>query len=371
MAKKRTTRRGPSPVIKQRLAACRAKMKKAGFSAFLVTNRPDQVYLTGFTGEDGGVLITAKDLCLLTDSRFQTSRKMEAPWAKAVFRKFTLEDELGKLAKKLRLRKLGIQPDYVPLATCSVFRKAVKPTKVVAAPNLVGDLRLHKDNYELKMIRASLRVAEKAFLKTIRRIRVGQTELEIAARLEYEMKVLGSSRPSFETIVAEGLNAALPHAFPGKRKVRRGSHILIDWGAYLSWYCSDLTRVVFVGRVPPRIREIYEIVLEAQLKAIEALRPGARMCDVDAVARKHIKKAGYGRYFGHGLGHGLGIDIHEAPSLSWRSKAELEPGMVVTVEPGIYLPGVGGVRLEDDVVVTQRGCRVLSGLTKEINELVV
>jgi len=371
MAKKRVSRRGPSPTIKRRLEACRARMRKEGISAFLVTNRPDQWYLTGFTGEDGGVLITKKDVCLLTDSRFQTSRRKEAPWAKAVFRKFTNEQELGKLAKKLRFRKLAIQPEYLPLGTCNAFRKAVKPAKVVAAPNIVGDLRLHKDAAELKLLRASISIAEKAFLRTIRKIRVGHTELDIAARLEYEMKVLGSSRPGFETIVAEGPNAALPHAFPGKRKVRKGSHIIIDWGAYVGWYCSDLTRVVFVDRVPRKIRELYGIALEAQLRGIEAIRPGARMCDVDAVARKWIKKAGYGKYFGHGLGHGLGIDVHEAPSLSWRSTAELEPGMVVTVEPGIYVPGVGGVRIEDDVLVTEKACRVLSSLTKDLDELVV
>lgn len=344
-------------------------MKSAGIPAFLITNRADQFYLTGFTGEDGGALITPRDVYLLTDSRFATSSKQEAPWAKRIFRKFTLEQELEKLARKLRMRKLGIQPEHLPVATCAAYRKAVRPARVVAAPDILGSMRKRKGPEEIPLFRTAIRVAEKAFLNTIRTIRVGQTEREIAARLEYEMALLGAERPAFDSIVAEGANAALPHAVPGKRKVKKGSHILLDWGARCDWYCSDLTRVVFMGRPPRRILEIYKITLEAQLTGIDAIRPGARMCDVDAVARSHIKRAGYGRYFGHGLGHGLGLEVHEAPSLSWRSTAELEPGMVVTVEPGIYLPGVGGVRIEDDVLVTERGCRVLSGLTKDPNAL--
>ncbi len=346
-------------------------MKRAQIPALLITNRPDQIYMTGFSGEDGGVLITSREVYLLTDSRFETSSKAEAPWARAIFRKMTIQQELEKLAKKLRMRKLGIQAQHLPLAACNAYRRAVRPAKVVAAPDIPGSLRTIKKADELPMFRKAIRVAEEAFLKTIRTIRVGQTERAIAARLEYEMALLGSDRAAFGSIVAEGANAALPHAFPGERKIKKGSHVLLDWGAQCDWYCSDLTRVVFVDRVPKKIREIYGITLEAQLASIDAIRPGERMCDVDAVARNLIKRAGYGRFFGHGLGHGLGMDVHEAPSLSWRSTAKLEAGMVVTVEPGIYLPGVGGVRIEDDVIVTDRGCRVLSSVTKDIDELIL
>jgi Xaa-Pro aminopeptidase len=210
----------------------------------------------------------------------------------------------------------------------------------------------------------SLRVAEEAFQAMRKSVRVGQTELELAARLEYEMKRRGSSQPAFPTICAEGPNAALPHAQPGPRKVKRGSAILFDWGATVGGYCSDLTRMLFVGSIPRKVGELYGVALEAQERAIAAIRPGRRMCDIDAVARDCITDAGYGKEFGHGLGHGLGLNVHEAPSLSWRSKEKLEAGMVVTVEPGIYLPGVGGVRIEDDVVVTSTGSRVLSRLGK-------
>ena len=186
-----------------------------------------------------------------------------------------------------------------------------------------------------------------------------------------DRKRRGASCPSFATICAEGRNAALPHAHPGTRKVKKGSSILFDWGARVGMYCSDLTRMIFVGSIPEKIGAIYKVVLDAQMSAIAAIKPGRRMCDIDAVARECVKKAGYGEYFNHGLGHGLGLDVHEAPSVSWRSDAKLKVDMLVTVEPGIYLPGVGGVRIEDDVVVTRTGCRVLSRLSKKIEDAVI
>ncbi|MGB2985984.1 MAG: M24 family metallopeptidase, partial [Phycisphaerae bacterium] len=189
--------------------------------------------------------------------------------------------------------------------------------------------------------------------------------------LEYEMKKRGSSEPAFTTICAEGPNAALPHAYPGKRKVKLGGAILLDWGARIDGYCSDLTRMIFVGSIPRKLGEVYRIVLEAQMRAIAGIRPGERMCDVDAIARNFIAEAGYADEFNHGLGHGLGMEVHEAPALSWRSKEKLEAGMVVTVEPGIYLSGVGGVRIEDDVIVTPTGCRVLSRLSKKLEDAVI
>jgi Xaa-Pro aminopeptidase len=241
----------------------------------------------------------------------------------------------------------------------------------VKAPSITTKLRRVKSPSELTVLRKSIRVAEEAFTEMVKTIRVGQTEREMAARLEYEMKRRGASGPSFPTICAEGPNAALPHAVPGSRKVKRGGAVLFDWGARVGGYCSDLTRMVFVGSIPPKLKAVYGIVLEAQQRAIAGLHPGARMCDVDAIARNHIKEAGYGDAFNHGLGHGLGLDIHEAPSLSWRSKEKLEAGMVVTVEPGIYLPGVGGIRIEDDVLVTPKGCRVLTRVGRELDDAVI
>jgi Xaa-Pro aminopeptidase len=361
----------PSPIIADRIQRCRAEMKKKKVAGYLITNRADHYYLAGFSGEDSALLVTRKDVWVISDGRFEESIAKECPWAKVSLRKGLLPGEIGAVCKRARLKKVSVQTDHLTLDDYAAIRKAARPIQLAKAPPIVNGMRLRKDRDELRVLGRAIRVAEEAFEATRRSIRVGQTEQEMAARLEYEMAKRGSTGPAFPSIVAEGPNAALPHAVPGKRKVRTGSAILFDWGATVGFYRSDLTRMVFVGRIPPKIRKIYDIVLQAQKKAIAAVRPGERMCDVDAVARDYIADAGYGDKFGHGLGHGLGIDVHEAPSLSWRSDQKLEPGMVVTVEPGIYLPGVGGVRIEDDVLVTPTGRRILTHFPKEIDSAVV
>jgi Xaa-Pro aminopeptidase len=361
----------PSVVVAARLRRCRAAMKKNRISAYLVTRRNDHYYLAGFSGEDSALLVTRTAVWVVSDGRFEASIQKECPWASVTLRKGQLADEIGKVCKRLRLRSVAVQHDHLTLEEHAAIKKAVRPCRLTEAPPIVNDMRLLKQPEDLKVMAKAIRVAEQAFKAMRATIRVGQTEQEMAARLEYEMARRGSTGPAFPSIVAEGPTAALPHAVPGKRKVRRGSMILFDWGATVDFYRSDLTRVLFVGSIPPKIAEIYEIVLAAQKKAIAAIRPGARMCDIDAVARDSISAGGYGEQFGHGLGHGLGMDVHEAPSLSWRSDAKLKVGMVVTVEPGIYLPGLGGVRIEDDILVTARGAKVLSHLPKNIGSAVV
>jgi len=353
------------------LACCRGEMKKHRIAALLITNRSDHFYLTGFNGEDSAALITARDVHVITDGRFDESAKQEAPWAKKWLRKETLIEEIGQVVARLRLRALFVQQEKLTVADHAALKRAVRTVRLQEAPPLAQQMRRLKSSSESRLLQKAIRIAEDAFVETIRGIRLGMTELELAARLEYEMKRRGATGLSFPTICAEGLNAALPHAEPGGRKVRPGSAILFDWGARWHGYCSDLTRVVFVGSIRPTLREVYRLVLEAQKRAIQAIRPGRRMCDVDAVARDYIAAAGFGKEFNHGLGHGLGLNVHEAPSLSWRSDEKLAAGMVVTVEPGVYLPGVGGVRIEDDVLVTKGGSRVLSRLDKRLESAVL
>lgn len=363
--------KGPSDIIKGRIARCRRAMTKRRIKAFLITSRTDQYYLTGFTGEDSALLITPQKVHVITDNRFEQSLNQECPWAQRWLRRQQLTDEVGNVCKQLKLRSLAVQPSNMTLADHAALKKQAGRTRLVLAPPILADMRSIKDAAELATMRKAIKVAQDAFETMRRTIRIGQTEREMAARLEYEMQKLGAAGPSFATICAEGPNAALPHAFPGRRKVKKGSAILFDWGAKVDFYCSDLTRMVFVDSIPKRLGEVYGVVLEAQQRAIAGLRPGARMCDIDAIARTHIGDAGYGEYFGHGLGHGLGLNVHEAPSLSWRSKQKLEAGMLVTVEPGIYLPGVGGVRIEDDVLITAKGRRVLSRLDKTLEGAVL
>ena len=360
-----------SPVIADRLKRCRRKLAKGGVSAFLITNPVDYYYLTGFTGEDSAVLVTAGDVHMISDGRFDETLNHECPWATKWLRKGSLNAEIGSVLGKLKIKSPGVQTDHLTVADHAEIKKLGKLRQPKAAPPVIAEMRRIKERSELTVMGKALRIAEEAFMATCAAFRIGQTELELAARIEFEMKTRGASGPAFPTIVAEGPNAARPHAHPGQRKVKLGSAVLFDWGAKVNGYRSDLTRMVFIGRIPPRLGEVYRIVLDAQMRAIKAIRPGVKMCDVDAVARKAIAEAGYAKAFNHGLGHGLGLDVHEPPSLSWRSEEKLVAGMVVTVEPGIYLPGIGGVRIEDDVLVTPTGCRVLSRLPKRLDEAVV
>ncbi len=366
-----TKKHKPSATIAGRLKRCRKRMKAARVGAYLITNPADYFYLCGFTGEDSAVLITPSGVHLISDGRFDESINQECPWAKKWMRRGLLNPEIATVCRALKVTSLAVQTDSMSVDTFKEIQKLGKLRTLKSAPPILAEMRCYKEPDELGVMRKALRNAEEAFEAMRATIRVGQTELEMAARLEYEMKRRGASGPSFPTICAEGPNAALPHAHPGRRKVKRGSAILFDWGAVVGGYCSDLTRMVFVGSIPAKIGEVYGIVLEAQQRAIRGIRPGVRMCDVDAIARDWIADAGYREAFNHGLGHGLGIDVHEPPSLSWRSKQQLEAGMVVTVEPGIYLPGVGGVRIEDDVLVTPTGRRVMSRLSTRIEDAVI
>lgn len=361
----------PPAHIAARLERCREQMGIGKVQGYLLTNRMDSFYLTGCTAEDSALLITGRQVRIISDGRFQDSIEAECPWIAKDIRRGSLVEEIGKVCGRLRLSSLAIQGDVVSVATQASLRKACKPAKLIVAPPIVNRLRCIKDDFEITQIEAACRVAEAAFAAMRRSIRVGQTEQAIAARLEYEMMKRGASEAAFGSIVAEGANAALPHAFPGDRRVKAGSLLLVDWGACVGFYRSDLTRVVGIRRMPPRIARIYRIVLEAQEKAIAAIRPGIRGRDVDAVARAHIRKSGFGKEFSHGLGHGLGLDVHEPPRLGRLSDDLLEAGMVVTVEPGIYIKGVGGVRIEDDVLVTAEGARVLSCLSKDLASAIV
>ncbi len=350
----------PALHIQNRLSRCRRMMAQHKVPAYLITNRMDQIYLTGFVGEDGAVLITPKDVYVCTDGRFEGEARQQIPWAKVSMRMGSLEVDLAKVTAQAKIRRMCFQPDYLSYLMLGDVKKACKGAKLEPAPPIVNQMRICKDDVEIKSLEQAIRVAEGAFAAVRKQIRVGMTELEIAAKIEYEMKCRGAIEPSFRTIVAEGSNAAIAHAQPGTRKVGKNSLILVDWGARVDFYCSDLTRCWFMGTPHSTLLKLYEIVLEAQQRAIRAIAPGKRACDIDAVAREHIKAAGYGERFGHGLGHGLGLDIHESPRLKYGFNDILKPGMVVTVEPGIYLPNLGGIRIEDDVIITAHGCRVLT-----------
>lgn len=360
----------PSETILSRLAACRVKIQQKSVDGYLITSRVDQYYLTGFDGEDGATLVLPGHVYLFTDGRF-LEEAAAVPWARTVIRKQGLTAEIARVLRRHRVGRLGFQPEVMTVQTHAAMRKALRPAKLVALPHLASGLRMRKDPTEVACIEKAIHVAQDAYRATLRRLRIGWTEKALAACLQHEMIRRGAEAPSFPIIVAEGSNAARPHAVPGDRKIRRGSAVLIDWGATVAHYRSDLTRVVFIRKIPPRFRRMYEQVLAAQEAGIAAIGPGVRMCDVDGAARRRLRKAGMDKAFSHSLGHGLGMDIHEAPRLARQAKENLEPGMVVTVEPGVYYAGIGGVRIEDVVLVTDTGHRVLSSLPKDLDSAVI
>lgn len=356
-----------------RITTLQRRMADWQVDALLIVHPVDIRYLTGFVGDDSWALVRSRSrqVHVLSDFRFQEQIEREAPRVTAIIRRKSLADELKKLADRLKLRRIGLQAQHVTLAQRRQLAKALGAAALKEVDDGLVMQRAVKDAAETRTITRAIRIAQDAFAAVLATLEPGQTEQQVAARLEYEMRCRGASGASFPVIVAADANASLPHAIPGKRKIRKGGTILFDWGAVVDGYCSDLTRVVALGRMPKRIAEVYDIVLEAQAAAIAAIKPGKALKDIDKVARDIITRAGYGPRFGHSLGHGIGLEIHEQPTLASRAAGELKPGHVVTVEPGIYLPGVGGVRIEDDVLVTPRGARVLSSLPRDRRSAII
>jgi len=350
------------PPYRQRLAALRAEIAKRELDGYLILSRMDQYWLTGFTGEDGLVLVTRRNVVLLTDGRFDEAADLQAPFAQKVLRKQRTPEVNAAIIRRYRPGRLGFDPAQMSLADYEALKKHVRPTRLVPVAGTVPAMRVCKDDGEVKATRRAIEVAQEAFERVRRWIRPGRTEREVAARLEYEMRNLGAQGASFPSIVAFGRNSSLPHYEPGDVRLKKGDWILVDWGARVGWYGSDLTRMIWPARPPRRMVEINQVVREAHDKAIAAARPGMTCHELDRVAREHIASRGYGPQFNHALGHGLGLDVHEGPRVGKDTQTVLQPGMIVTIEPGVYLPGVGGVRIEDDVLITKNGCKVLTSL---------
>ncbi|MGN6370825.1 MAG: M24 family metallopeptidase [Phycisphaerae bacterium] len=362
--------RTPEPYLAARVEKVRAAMKAAKLPALLVTNFVDVSWLTGFEGDDSYAILTRDNLLLISDSRYEEQITREAAWVNTVMRKKSILDEVAKQVKKLSLPSLGVQSESLTLKSHNslqdLLKKARVRTRLTPIAEIINKPRQIKDEHEIAIMEEAIRIAEGAFVAVKQQLKAGQSENEIAGLLGFEMRRRGALNSSFDSIVGAQANGSLPHYRPGNTKLTANSPLLVDWGARFKGYCSDLTRCLFFGHVAPQMREIYKVVLEAQLAAIASIKPGAHGKKVDKAARDVITRAGYGEKFGHGTGHGLGRDIHESISLSKLSTTVLEPGMVVTVEPGIYLPGIGGVRIEDDVLVTRTGHRVLSSLPKDL-----
>ncbi len=361
----------PKAYLSSRQETVRAAMNKLNLDGLLLTLPADLAYLTNFTGDDSIGLVTAGDIRLVTDFRYKEQVEKEAGWLKVVLREGKMDAALAETILGAKVKRVGFEANRATFGQIHALDAAIKKkarkeaVQLVPLEDVLVNLRKVKDDHEVGLIRKSAAIAEEAFTATREAIEAGQTENYLAGLLVFELRGRGASDASFPVIVAAGANSSLPHYRPGEALVRDDQPLLFDWGAIYQGYCSDITRTLMLGRVNGKIKQIYKIVLEAQEAAIAFLRPGVTTQQADRVARDVIDKAGYKDQFGHGLGHGIGREIHELPTLRRTGgDEELQPGMMVTVEPGIYLPGEGGVRIEDDVLITHSGCEVLTTLDK-------
>ncbi|WP_372812945.1 M24 family metallopeptidase [Paenibacillus sp.] len=350
----------------QRINRLRSIMEKQGLQALLITNATNRMYMTGFTGSAGYVLITGQRAVLLTDFRYMTQAPQQAIGYEVVEHAPNPMVTILDILTGAGLRKLGFEQQDLTYASYVSYGKALNGIDLVPTDKLVETLRLIKDDTEIAIMQAAADLADRTFSHILGLLKPGLKEKDIALEIEMFVRKHGAASTSFETIVASGERSALPHGKASDRVIGTDEFVKLDFGAYYQGYCSDITRTVVLGKPADKHREIYGIVLEAQLEALSRIRPGMTGREADAVARDVIKRHGYGDFFGHGTGHGLGMEIHEAPRLSVQGDIVLEPGMVVTVEPGIYLPGFGGVRIEDDIVITENGNRRLTQSSKDL-----
>ncbi len=346
-----------------RLVKLREKMQSENLDAFVVSSPENRRYMSGFTGTSAMLLVLLDKAYLLTDFRYITQATKQAPEFEVVDAGSDFFSSIKDLASEAR--RIGFEEDYTTYALYLKLKDAVSKAELLEKANLLTGLRSVKEPEELDKIRQAVKIADDAFAHILKFVEIGQTEEEISLELEFNMRKAGASGGSFDFIVASGWRGSMPHGVASSKTLQRGELLTMDFGAVYQGYCSDITRTFAVGEPDEKQQEIYDIVLKANKAAIAAIKPGLMGKEVDAVARQIIEEAGYGNYFGHGLGHSVGLAIHESPRFSLREEQIIEPGMVITVEPGIYLPDWGGVRIEDMIVVTENGCEVLTQAPKE------
>lgn len=354
----------------KRINDLRSQCRKHNLDGVIVTHADHVRYLTGFTGSNGLLALCGSTADFLTDSRYTIQARQEVSGARVTTVVGGLIDSL-KAVPSLggKNHRFGINAEYLTLANMDRMRKALPEALLVSSDYLFAELGWVKDKEEIANIRKAVTISDEAFRRILPLIKPGVGENELAAEMEYQMIMLGSEKPAFETIVASGPRSAMPHGIASHRKVRQGEFITFDFGATINGYVSDITRTVVVGKASPRHKHIYNWVLKAQMAGIRKIRAGVMAREVDKACRTIINRSGHGKTFGHGTGHGIGFFIHVGPRLSALSNDKLLSNNVITVEPGIYITGWGGVRIEDDVLVTPKGGEVLNRAEKKLLEL--
>jgi Xaa-Pro aminopeptidase len=356
--------------MRNRLKRLQGILTKENLDFLLVSFLPHIRYLSGYSGTNGLILASPKSCVFLTDFRYKDQAAQQVKNMKVTVVDRELFSALANLPQlKAKRAKLGFEANYLNCKVYRSLRSLLPECLLVPTEKLVESLTIIKDKGEVEKIRRAVRITDLAFSGILDSIRPGTSELDVAAELEYRMKKQGSSTPYYQTIVASGKRSALPHGVATTKRIRKGEFVTMDFGAVYDGYTADLTRTVVVGKASRRQKEIYNVVLKAQRLALRRARSRMRACDLDKVARDAIKRAGYGKYFGHGLGHGIGLQIHENPAVNPANQQMLEAGMVITIEPGVYIPNWGGARIEDDVLITRRGCEVLNASDKNLIEL--
>ncbi|WP_096550961.1 M24 family metallopeptidase [Ureibacillus thermosphaericus] len=348
-----------------KLDKLRKELESHHVDALLITNPYNRRYMTGFTGSSGAALVTKNDAVFITDFRYTEQANHQVKEFRIIQQEGSILKEVEKLVDECKIKTLGFERDTVTYGEYESFQNLLN-VELVPLSGLIEKIRLIKTDEEIKIIKVACEIADAAFSHILNFIKPGVTELEVSNELEFFMRKQGATSSSFDTIVASGLRSALPHGVATNKIIEQGDFVTLDFGAVYNGYVSDMTRTIAVGNPNTKLVEMYNVVLEAQLLALEKIKPGMTGIEADKIARDYLTDKGYGEAFGHSTGHGIGLEIHEGPALSYRNNQTLEPNMVVTVEPGVYLPGIGGVRIEDDIVITATGNERLTHSTKDL-----
>ncbi|MCM3412485.1 M24 family metallopeptidase [Metabacillus sp. YM-086] len=349
-----------------KLEKIRQRFKELSIDGLLITSSYNRRYMTGFTGTAGVVVISEDKAVFITDFRYTEQAAKEIEGFEIVQHTGPIIEEVADQVEKLGIKRLGFEQDSLTYQLFSSYKEALKSSEFIPVSGAVEKLRLIKSPAEIKILKEAAEIADAAYKHILTYIKPGLKEIDVANELEFFMRKNGAVSSSFDIIVASGYRSALPHGVASEKEIEKGDFVTLDFGAYYKGYCSDITRTFAVGEPSDELKKIYSIVLEAQLRGMNGIKPGLTGKQADALTRDYIKEQGYGEYFGHSTGHGLGMEVHEGPALSFKSDTVLEQGMVVTVEPGIYVAGLGGVRIEDDTVITEKGNESLTHSPKDL-----
>lgn len=348
-----------------RLDKLRTEMRNKGLDALLITSPYNLRYVSNFTGTTGLAVITLNNAYFVTDFRYTQQASKQAEGFEIVQNYGSIYDEVSRIVTKDSLNMLGFEENFITFHIYELLKEII-PCELVPVAGLIEELREVKDENEIATIKKACEIADSAFQFILGEIKTGMTEIEVANKLDFHMRSLGATGVSFDTIVASGVRSAMPHGVASEKRIEMGDMITLDFGCYYQGYVSDMTRTFAIGDPGQKLKDIHQLVLDAQLMVNEAAKPGITGVELDAVARNYFAKYGFADAFGHSTGHGIGLEIHEGPNVSRLAEKTFVPGNVITNEPGLYFPDLGGVRIEDDLVITETGNEVLVHSPKEL-----